>query len=217
MRRYGLTRSRGPGQQQREPPSQVMPAGTTCACWLGKIETMTELRLVVDLPSGTLDTPEERTAIVAEALAERADELALDLHAVTGEASLSGSGVALLDDTRVETCTANVRSVLAAMVAETDFDPASATHTGVVQARRKMALSSLIEFHRIAFRRLWDVVANEAAKHAEIDGEALHSLTMKLHAAEDLFMSAMVAGYREEQRQQLLSETSHRARMIDSL
>ena len=178
---------------------------------------MTELRLVVDLPSGTLDSPEERTAIVAEALAERADELALDLHAVTGEASLSGSGVALLDDTRVETCTANVRSVLAAMVAETDFDPASATHTGVVQARRKMALSSLIEFHRIAFRRLWDVVANEAAKHAEIDGEALHSLTMKLHAAEDLFMSAMVAGYREEQRQQLLSETSHRARMIDSL
>ena len=178
---------------------------------------MTELRLVVDLPSGTLDSPEERTAIVAEALAERADELALDLHAVTGEASLSGSGVALLDDTRVETCTANVRSVLAAMVAETDFDPASATHTGVVQARRKMALSSLIEFHRIAFRRLWDVVANEAAKHAEIDGEALCSLTMKLHAAEDLFMSAMVAGYREEQRQQLLSETSHRARMIDSL
>ena len=178
---------------------------------------MTELRLVVDLPSGTLDSPEERTAIVAEALAERADELALDLHAVTGEASLSGSGVALLDDTRVETCTANVRSVLAAMVAETDFDPAPATHTGLVQARRKMALSSLIEFHRIAFRRLWDVVANEAAKHAEIDGEALCSLTMKLHAAEDLFMSAMVAGYREEQRQQLLSETSHRARMIDSL
>ena len=178
---------------------------------------MTELRLVVDLPSGTLDSPEERTAIVAEALAERADELALDLHAVTGEASLSGSGVALLDDTRVETCTANVRSVLAAMVAETDFDPASATHTGVVQARRKMALSSLIEFHRIAFRRLWDVVANEAAKHAEIDGEALHSLTMKLHAAEDLFMSAMVAGYREEQKRQLLSETSQRARMIDSL
>ena len=98
---------------------------------------MTELRLVVDLPSGTLDSPEERTAIVAEALAERADELALDLHAVMGEASLSGSGVALQDDARVEACTANVRSVLAAMVGETDFDPASATHTGAVQARRR--------------------------------------------------------------------------------
>jgi hypothetical protein len=29
-----------------------------------------------------------------------------------------------------------------------------------------MTLSSLIEFYRIAFRRLWDVVANEAAMHA---------------------------------------------------
>ncbi len=154
---------------------------------------------------------------MAEALAERADELAHDLHAVMGEASLSGSGVALLDDTRVDACTANIRSVLAAMAAETDFDPASATHTGVVQARRKIALSSLIEFYRIAFRRLWDVVANEAAKYPEIDGEALRSLTVKLHAAEDLFMTAMVAGYREEQQRRLLSETSQRALMIDSL
>ena len=178
---------------------------------------MNERHLVVDLPSARLDSAEERAAGVAEALAERADELAHDLHAVTGEASLSGSAVALLDDTRVDACTANIRSVLAAMVAETDFDPASATHTGVVQARRKIALSSLIEFYRIAFRRLWDVVANEAAEHAEIDGEALRSLTMKLHAAEDLFMSAMVAGYREEQQRQLLSETSQRAAMIDSL
>ena len=178
---------------------------------------MNELRLVVDIPSARLDSAEERAAGVAEALAERADELAHDLHAVMGEASLSGSGVALLDDARVDACTASIRSVLAAMAAETDFDPTSAAHTGAVQARRRMALSSLIEFYRIAFRRLWDVVANEAAMHAGIDGEALRSLTLKLHAAEDLFMSAMVAGYREEQKRQLLSETSQRAFMIDSL
>ena len=126
---------------------------------------MNELRLVVDIPSARLDTAEERAAGVAEALAERADELADDLHAVMGEASLSGSGVALLDDARVDACTANIRSVLAAMAAET-FDPTSAAHTGAVQARRRLALSSLIEFYRIAFRRLGDVVANEAAMHA---------------------------------------------------
>ena len=178
---------------------------------------MNKLRLVADIPSVRSDSAEERAAGAAEALAERADELAHDLHAVMGEASLSGSGVALLDDARVDVCTASVRSVLAAMAAETDFDPASATLTGAAQARRRMTLSSLIEFYRIAFRRLWDVVANEAAMHAGIDGEALRSLTLKLHAAEDLFMSAMVAGYREEQKRQLLSETSQRAVMIDSL
>jgi PucR C-terminal helix-turn-helix domain/GGDEF-like domain len=178
---------------------------------------MNELRLVVDTPSARLDSAEDRAAGVAEALAERADELSRELHATMGEASPSGSGVALLDDARVDMCTASIRSVLAAMAAETDFDPVSATHTGAVQARRRMALSSLNEFYRIAFRRLWDVVANEAAMHAGTDGEALRSLTMKLHAAEDLFMSAMVAGYREEQKRQLLSESSQHAFMIDSL
>ena len=185
--------------------------------WLRNIAAMNELRMVVDMPSARLDSAEERAAGVAEALAERADELAHDLHAVMGEASLSGSGVALQDDARVDACTANIRSVLAAMAGQADFDPTSAAHTGAVQARRRMALSSLIEFYRIAFRRLWDVVANHAAMHAGIDGEALRSLTLKLHAAEDLFMSAMVAGYREEQKRQLLSETSQRAFMIDSL
>ena len=85
--------------------------------WLGNIAAMNELRVVVDMPSARLDSAEERAAGVAEALAERADELADDLHAVMGEASLSGSGVALLDDARVDVCTASVRSVLAAMAA----------------------------------------------------------------------------------------------------
>jgi hypothetical protein len=178
---------------------------------------MNELRLVVDTPSTRLDSAEERAASVAEALVERADEVARYLHAVMGEASPSDSGVALLDDPRLDVCTAGLRSVLAAMAADTDFDPTSATHTGAVQARRRMALSTLNEFYRIAFRRLWDVVANEVATHAGADGESLHSLTVKLHAIEDAFMSAMVAGYREEQKRQLLSETSQRAFMIDSL
>ena len=50
-----------------------------------------------------------------------------------------------------------------------------------------MALSTLIEFSRIAFRRLWDVVANEAANYPGTHVEVLHRLTSKLHAAEDLF------------------------------
>jgi hypothetical protein len=178
---------------------------------------MNELHLVVDIPPARPESAEEIAADVARVLTERADELTHDLRAVMAEASPSGSGVAVLDDAQIDACTGNVQSVLAAMATPTDFDPTSAAHTGAVQARRRMALSSLIEFSRIAFRRLWDVVANEAAMHARVDGEALRSLTMKLHAAEDLFMSAMVAGYREEQKRQLLCETSQRVFMIDSL
>jgi hypothetical protein len=178
---------------------------------------MNEIRLVVDMPSARSDSAEEVAADVARVLAERADELTHDLHAVMAEASPSGSGVAVLDDAHIDACTGNVRSVLAAMATPTDFDPTSAAHTGAVQARQRMALSSLIEFSRIAFRRLWDVVANEAANYPGTNVEVLHRLTSKLHAAEDLFMNAMVAGYREEQKRRLLCETSQRASMIDSL
>jgi hypothetical protein len=124
---------------------------------------MNELRLVIDMPSAESEGPEEVAAGLARVLAERAHELTRDLHAVMAEASRSGSGVALLDDVHADACTANVRSILAAMVTQTDFDPTSAAHAGAVQARRRMALTSLNEFYRIAFRRLWELVADEAA------------------------------------------------------
>jgi hypothetical protein len=174
---------------------------------------MNELHLVVDTPPASPESAEEVATCVVEVLADRADELARDLHTVMAKASHPDSGEALLD----RTCTANVRSVLSAMVTETDFDPTSAAHTGAVQARRRMALTSLIEFYRIAFRRLWDVMADEAAAQPGTDGATLRSLTSKLNAAEDLFMTAMVAGYRNELKQRLLCETSQRAFMIDSL
>jgi hypothetical protein len=174
---------------------------------------MNELHLVVDIPPASPESAEEVATRVVEVLADRADELACDLRAAMAEVSHSDSGEALLD----HSCTANIRSVLAAMVSHTDFDPTSAAHTGTVHARRRMALMSLIEFYRSAFRRLWDLVANEVATDPATNVEALRHLTSKLHAAEDMFMNAMVAGYRKEQKRRLLCETSQRAFMIDSL
>ena len=174
---------------------------------------MNELHLVVDIPPARPESAEEVATRVIEVLADRADELAHDLRAVMAEVSHSDSGEALLD----HSCTANVRSVLAAMATQMLFDPTSATHTGAVQARQRMTLTSLNEFYRIAFRRLWDLVANEAAMDPGTNVEALRHLTSKLHAAEDMFMNAMATGYREEQQRQLLCEKSQHVFMIDSL
>jgi hypothetical protein len=174
---------------------------------------MNELHLVVDIPPAKPESAEEVATRVVEVLADRADELARDLRAVMAEVSHSDSGEALLD----HSCTANVRSLLAAMATQMFFDPTSATHTGAVAAGRRTPVSSLIELYRIAFRRLWDVVADEAAAQPGADGAALRSLTSKLNAAEDLFMTALVAGYRNEQKRRLLCETSQRAFMVDSL
>jgi hypothetical protein len=103
------------------------------------------------------------------------------------------------------------------MVDETQFDSAPATQIGVQRARNKTALWSLMASDRIGFRRLWDMVANEAVRRLSINGEALRSLTARLLAAEELYTDAMVAGYRDERQRQVLDETPRRTVLIDSL
>lgn len=171
------------------------------------------------LPHDTSDGLIPAVAAVAKALADRADELVDAL----GEPVIRKSGrseVALVlphDDERDSVCRANIRSILAAMVDETQFDSALATKIGVERARNKTALSSLLARDRIGFRRLSDIVATEAARHLSINGVALRDLTARLHAAEDLYMHAMVAGYRDERRRQVLSATSQRPLLVDSI
>ena len=121
------------------------------------------------------------------------------------------------DDVYEAMCRANIRSILAAMVDETHFDSAPATQIGVQRARTTTALSSLMASDRIGFRQLWDVVAKETASHLSINGDPLRSLTPRLHAAEELYMDAMVAGYRDELKRQVRGETPRRAVLIDSL
>src|SRR6185503_5850844 len=174
----------------------------------------------VSRPPVTSDGLEPAVTAVAKAVADRADELGDALE----EAVIRKSGhwkvaapVLPHDDVRDAMCRANIRSILAAMVDETQFDSALATKIGVERARNKTALSSLLASDRIGFRRLWDIVANAAARHTSINGEALRSLTARAHTAEDLYMHAMVTGYRDERRRRVLGETPGRAVLIGSL
>jgi hypothetical protein len=158
-------------------------------------------------------------AAVAKALADRADELVDELE----EAVIRKSGLARValvlphDDVRDPMCRANIRSILAAMVDETQFDSAPATQIGVQRARNKTALSSLMAGDRVGFRRLWDVVANVAARHASSNGQALRGLTARLLSAEGLYTDAMVAGYRDERQRHVPDGTPRRTVLIDSL
>jgi hypothetical protein len=170
------------------------------------------------LPPDTSDGLKPAVAAVAKAVADRADQL-MD---VLGEAVIRKSGrsevtVVLPHDVYDAMCRANIRSILAAMVDETQFDSAPATQIGVQRARTTTALSSLMVSDRIGFRHLWNVVAKETASHLSINGDPLRSLTPRLHAAEELYTDAMVAGYRDELKRQVRGETPRRAVLIDSL
>jgi PucR C-terminal helix-turn-helix domain/GGDEF-like domain len=160
----------------------------------------------------------QRATGVMEALSERADELVDDLvKAIMGAPKLSDSAWVPPPVAQQNACAANVRSVVAAMAAPEVFDPQPAMQTGADRARQRLAVSSVIEGDRIAFRRLWQVLAHEAARHRDVDAHSVHQMTANLYAAEDLFATAMFTGYRDQQCRQALEEMSQRSVMIDAL
>ena len=177
---------------------------------------MTEFVSPGPAPSDWLKTT---FAAVAKAVADRADEV-MDMlrEAVIRKSGPSEAALVLPHDgVRNAVCRANIRSILAAMVDETQFDSAPARTIGVERARDKTALTSLMAGDRIGFRYLWGVVANETASHLNINGDPLRSLTPRLHAAEELYLDAMVAGYRDELKRQVRGATPRRTVLLDSL
>jgi hypothetical protein len=172
----------------------------------------------VGLPSTQWAISSQHATDVVKALTERADQLVDDLHQVImGAPKLSDAAWVPPPVSLQKTCAANIRSVVAAMAVTTAFDPEPAMQTGADRARQRMAVSSVIEGDRIAFRRLWQVMTDEAARHPNLDPQTLHGMTANLHVAEDLFANAMFTGYRDQHRRQMLEEMSQRSEMIDSL
>jgi hypothetical protein len=159
----------------------------------------------------------ELVAAVSAAVGKRAHELARDLdHVVSREAQLCDSAV-VPDRGEALPRAADIRSIGAAMTADTEFDPASARQAGVALARRKIELSSVMEAYRFAFRRLREIATDEAAQRRQIGREAMRGLMAKLDSTEDRFMAAIVAGYRDEHRRLGLDEEALRDRLIDPL
>src|SRR6476660_2059422 len=155
---------------------------------------------------------------VVTVLSERADELMDHLTKVTMDApKRSDPGWEPVPVSGHNTAVAAIRSVVAAAVAPTTFDPEPVIQLGADQARQRLAVSAVIEADRIGFRGLWQVLADEATRHPDVDAQTLHGMTANLHVAEDLFAAAKFTGYRDQQRRQVLEEMSQRSVMIDSL
>jgi hypothetical protein len=161
----------------------------------------------------------EQTDAVMTALTERAEGLVEDLVQTIAAAPKVASEPAWMPPPVVghATCVANVRSVLSAMVTPSAFDPEPAMVNGADRARQGMTVSTLIESDRIAFRRLWRLLVDEADRHPGLDAQIVQHMTANLHVAEELFATAMFAGYRDEKQRQVIEEMSQGTAMIDTL
>jgi hypothetical protein len=170
------------------------------------------------LSSTTPTATAQRATGVVNALIERADELVDHLEKVTMDARRqSDSAWVPLPISGHKTAVATVRSVVAATADPAMFDPEPVIQLGADQARQRLEASAVIEADRIGFRGLWQVLADEATRHPDVDAQTLHGMTANLHMAEDLFAAAKFTGYRDQQRRQVLEEMSQRSVMIDSL
>jgi hypothetical protein len=110
-----------------------------------------------------------------------------------------------------------MRAIFGAIAADTDFNVTVATQTGIERARDGVPLPSVMEAYRIGFRQAWEAVADDAATRPLLSGDVLRALTAKLLTAQDLFIGAMAAGYRQEQCSRVAGDEMQRALLIDAL
>jgi hypothetical protein len=174
-------------------------------------------------PSPTIESTawsvsSQHSDTVVKAMTERAQALVVDLvETITAAPKVSEYAWVPPPVAGSKTCMTNVRSVLASMVAPSAFDSQSAMENGVDRARQRMTVSTIIESDRIAFRRLWRLFVDEAARHPNIDAAALHHMTANLHMVEELFAAAMFSGYRDQQQRQVIEDMSQGTLMMDTL
>jgi hypothetical protein len=164
------------------------------------------------------DVVRKQAAEVAEALHERTDELAIDLaHAIKREIKLYTAGAPVPFELVVHGCETNIRAILSAIATNTEFDAAAAADLGRERAREGVPLASVMEAYRVGFRELWDAAVKEVTSRGPTNGDALRFLTTKIHAAQDVYTTAMSVAYRDENAHRLLGDESEREVLIDSL
>jgi hypothetical protein len=159
-----------------------------------------------------------QVAQVAEMLSRRTAELATALaRAITGGTPLHQSSPVDYFDSVVVSCAGTIRPIFAAIAAESTFDTREATELGAIRARQGMPLASLMESCRVGFVALGELVLAESAAQPDVGNDVVRALTAKLHAAQDVYTSAMVVGYREEQSRRLDNDETDRSVLFDSL
>ena len=162
--------------------------------------------------------PSQHSAGLVTALSERAEALVDDLLRTVAAAPKASESAWIPPPVEGRaTCLANVQSLVAGMTTPSQFDAQPAIVRGADRARQRMAVSSVMEGNRIAFRRLWQVLVDEAARHPNVDAQIVQDMTANLQVTEELFTAAMFTGYRDQLQRQVIEEMSQGTLMMDTL
>ncbi|GAB2533083.1 PucR family transcriptional regulator [Nocardia heshunensis] len=159
--------------------------------------------------------PVQQIATAARALAERADQLAVELsRAIAKEVVLYGSSAPVGFDTVVAAVADHLGALLAGLATGAEFDTAPATAVGVERARDDIPLAAVLEAYRVGFHRFWEALLG-AAEPA--DAAVTQALTATVLTAQGLYIDAMATGYRDERTRRLRRDHAAHDTVMDAL
>ena len=124
---------------------------------------------------------DEETRGIASTLANRVDEMALDVaSAVRAEVDFYKSTRAVTDDDLLDSCTENIRFALKSLEDGVAFDTSPAVTTGSRRAAAGIPLPAVMDAYRVASYRLWDAVVDIATEKRGVSRDMVIEATRRI-------------------------------------
>ena len=161
---------------------------------------------------------DEETRGLASTLAQRVDELALDVvSAVRAEVDFYKSTRTVTDDDLLDSCTENLRLALKSLADGVAFDTSPAITTGYRRAAAGVPLPAVMDAYRVASYRLWDAVVDIATEKRGVSRDIMIEATRRIWRFQNLYTDAMASAYRQQNMHQVLEDEAERAALTEAL
>ena len=161
---------------------------------------------------------DEETRGLASTLADRIDELALDVAStVRAEVGFYKSTRAVADDDLLGSCTENLRFALKSLEDGVAFDTSPAVTTGSRRAAAGVPLPAVMDAYRVASYRLWDAVVDIATEKRGVSRDIVIAATRRIWRFQNLYTDAMASAYRQQTMHQVLEDEAERAALTEAL
>ena len=161
---------------------------------------------------------DEETRGLASTLANRLDELALDVAStVRAEVDFYKSTRAVADEDLLASCTENLRFALKSLEDGVAFDTSPAVTTGSRRAAAGVPLPAVMDAYRVASYRLWDAVVDIATEKRGVSRDMVIAATRRIWRFQNLYTDAMASAYRQQNMHQVLEDEAERAALTEAL
>ena len=161
--------------------------------------------------------PNDALAKLVAGLLERVDELGDTVaERIRAEAGDHGGGCVPPQDVR-ESCRAELRNILGALVGRAPLDTSIGMETGRRRAGQNVPEATVLAGYRVGVRFVWDLLITEAGSTGLVGPEGLIGAASTMWAIQDSVLEAALAGHREATGEQVRAVEQRRSILLEAL